>query len=195
MGHNSDYVKMQDTKNLFRVNNCQVRSVQRTTIEVGKALFTKPMMNKFSPNPRYFKSKTRKEQKKVLNFTRGYFSTSSVKVPATLDDAVKKNPDPGKVSARSSLKKKDYDDVNKNAEGKKKETDNDDEKNENDNVKQEEKEDKETEAEEKKEDNLDDKEGAKENPNPNSMRKFDEMKESRTNRNELKLFRKFVIEI
>ena len=167
MGYNSDYVKVEDTKNLFRVNNCQVRSVERTTLQAGKALFTKPM-NKFSPNPRYFKSKMRKEQKKVLNFTRGYFSTSSVKAPAALDDAVKKNPVPGKVSARSSLKKDD-DDVNKNAEGKKKETDNDDEKNGNDNVKQEEKEDKETEAEEKK--------------------------ESRTKRKEVKLFRKFEIEI
>ena len=138
-----------------------------------------------------------KEQNKILNFTRKYFSTSSVQtrgseLSAALDDAVKKNPDPGKVSARSSLKKDD-DDVNKNAEGEKKETDNDDEKKENDDVKQEEKED--TEAEEKKDDNLEDKEEAKENPNPNSMRKFDEMKESRTNRKGLKLFRKFVIEI
>ena len=142
----------------------------------------------------------KKEQNKILNFTRKYFSTSSVQtrgreLSAALDDAVKKNPDPGKVSARSNLKKKEDDDVNKKADEKKKETDNDEEKNENENddVKQEEKED--TENKEKKEDNLDDKEGAKENPNPNSIRKFDEMKESRTKRKGLKLFRKFVIEI
>ena len=54
----------------------------------------------------------------------------------------------------------------------------------------------ETEAEEKKEDNPDDKvKEAKENPNPNSMRKFKEMKEFRMKGNEVKLFRKFVIEI
>ena len=95
MGYNSDYVKVEDTKNLFRVNNCQVRSVERTTIEVGKALFTKPM-NKFSSNHRYFRSKMRKEQKKVLIFTRGYFSTSSVKARLLLMTLSRRIPIPGK---------------------------------------------------------------------------------------------------
>ena len=195
MGHNSNYVKVEDTKNLFRVNNCQVRSVERTAVnEVGKELFTK---SKFSSNHRFSKSKMKKEQNKILNFTRKYFSTSSVQtrgreLSAALDDAVKKDPDPGKVSARSNLKKKEDDDFNKNTDDKKKETDDDDEKND---VKQEEKEDAGTKAKEKKGDNFDDKEEAKEIPNSNSMRKFDEMKESRTKRKEVKLFRKFEIEI
>ena len=117
MGHNSNYVKVEDAKNLFRVNNCQVRSVERTAVnEVGKDVFTKSTIapiNKFSSNPRFSKSKLRNEQKKVLNFTRGYFSTS-VRAPTALDDTVKKDPDPGRVNVRYKLKpKKDDDDVEK----------------------------------------------------------------------------------
>ena len=160
-------------------------------------------INKVAPNYCYssVKSKLRNEQKKVLNFTRGYFSLSSVKtrgrvLSATLDDAVKKDPDPGKVTVRHKLKrKKDDDDVNKIANDEKKEIDDNEEKDENDIEAQEKKENYEIETKEKEEDILNDKEGAQENPNPNSMRKFDEMKESRMNRNGLKLFRKFVIEI
>ena len=110
--------------------------------------------------------------------------------------AVENDPDPGNVSARSSLRQKDDDDVNKNADDEKKETGNNAEKMQDDNVKQEEKEDTETEADEKKEDYLDDKaEEAKEIPNTNAKRKLEEIKESRMKENGCKLFRKFVIEI
>ena len=137
----------------------------------------------------------------IIIATRGYFSPSSVQIQgrelsAALDDAVKKDPDPGKVTVRHKLKrKKDDDDVNKIANDEKKEIDDNEEKDENDIEAQEKKENYEIETKEKEEDILNDKEGAQENPNPNSMRKFDEMKESRMNRNGLKLFRKFVIEI
>ena len=110
--------------------------------------------------------------------------------------AVENDPDPGNVSARSSLRQKDDDDVNKNADDEKKETGNDEEKNKDESEAQEEKEDDENEADGKKEDILDFKvEEKKEFPNLNSMRKCKEMKEFRMKGNELKLFRKFVIEI
>ena len=138
----------------------------------------------------------------IVIVTRGYFSPSSVKIQgrelsAALDDAVKKDPDPGKVSVRHKLKQKNDDnDVNKKVDDEKKETDNNAEKMQDDNVKQEEKEDTETEADEKKEDYLDDKaEEAKEIPNTNAKRKLEEIKESRMKENGCKLFRKFVIEI
>ena len=138
----------------------------------------------------------------IIIATRGYFSPSSVQIQgrelsAALDDAVKKDPDPGKVSVRHKLKQKNDDnDVNKKVDDEKKETDNNAEKMQDDNVKQEEKEDTETEADEKKEDYLDDKaEEAKEIPNTNAKRKLEEIKESRMKENGCKLFRKFVIEI
>ena len=138
----------------------------------------------------------------IIIATRGYFSPSSVQIQgrelsAALDDAVKKDPDPGKVSVRHKLKQKNDDnDVNKKVDDEKKETGNNAEKMQDDNVKQEEKEDTETEADEKKKDYLDDKaEEAKEIPNTNAKRKLEEIKESRMKENGCKLFRKFVIEI
>ena len=137
----------------------------------------------------------------IIIVTRGYFSTSSVKTQgellAVIDDAVKKDHDPGKVSVKYKLKqKKDDDNVNKNANDEKKETDNYEGKNEDDNEDQEEnEEDNENEIKEKKEDILDEKVEGKEIPNRNSIRKFKERKEFRMQGNEVKLFRKFVIEI